>query len=461
MAEETRVAVIGAGVTGLCVAHYASRAFGADSVVVLEAAGRAGGQTRTDAADGFVCDWGPNGFLDRQPLTLQWIGDLGLSDALLQCDASAARRFIVKDERILEIVPPPRFFLSPLLSIKGRLRLCCEPLIKAKRDDAPETIWDFAARRIGPEAADMMVTPMVSGVFGGDAKRASLAHCFPRMAGMEKEYGGLVRALIAKKREDPEASPMGPRGVLTSFKQGIGFVADEAAEQLGARIRCGARVKSVTRNGAGYRVALEQGDAVDAQAVVVACPAHAAAPLMAGLDEAAGKALAAIPYADLAVVCAGYRRERVGHDLHGFGFLVPRNQGKRLLGCLWTSSIFAGRAPEGHVHLRMMFGGATDPEAVRLSDNELLACVEREVHPLLRIDGGAPDFVRIYRHAPGIPQYLLDHGAHLEALTAAEKNHPGLVFAGNAYRGVALNDCVVSAQRALCMLQSECGGCGR
>jgi len=454
MVEETRVAVLGGGVTGLCAAHYLAKAFGRGNVLLLEASDYIGGQTRSDNIDGFSCDWGPNGFLDREPLTLKWIEDLGSAHELLRCNESAAHRFIFKDGRLHEVVGPPRFLFAPLLSPMGRLRLCCEPLIKAKRDDAPESVWDFAARRIGREAADLMVTPMVSGVFGGDAKQLSLEHCFPRMADMERRYGGLVKALIAIKKVDKSASPLGPRGTLTTFHRGIGFLPDAAVRPLSDRIRTQTPVTGLFRTDGAYRIQTSAGLTVSAAAVVVALPAHAAAAVAAGLDADCSVALRAIAYADIAVLCTGYRRENVGHDLNGFGFLVPRNQGLRVLGCLWSSSIFPGRAPEGWVQLRTMYGGYTDPDAIRLSDNELIAHLRHEVHPLLQI-GGEPEFVRVYRHRPGIPQYLLGHGERLRAIAAAEQRFPGLAFAGNAYRGVGLNDCVVSALRAVDALQKK------
>ena len=452
--EEVHTAVVGAGVTGLCAAHYAAEKTGPDGVLVLEASDYLGGQTRTDRVDGFSCDWGPNGFLDREPRTLEWVKVLGIEDQLLRCDESAARRFVLKDERLHEVIGPPKFLLTPLLSLRGRARLCCEPLVPAKRDRTPESIWAFAARRIGREAADTMVIPMVSGVFGGDAKQLSLEHCFPRMAAMEREYGGLVRALMAIRKKDKTASPTGPRGTLTSFEGGIGFLAETAARCLGDRCRTNTRVTRISPSNGGYRLDTEPGGAVHAKCVIVALPAHAAAGVVAEMDGEASSALAAIDYADIAVVCVGYPREKVRHDLHGFGFLVPRNQGKRVLGCLWTSSIFPRRAPKGWVHLRAMYGGYTDSEAVRLSDNELLDALGREIHPLLGIDG-PPEFVSIYRHCPGIPQYLLGHQARLDVVDAAEERHPGLVFAGNAYKGVGLNDCVLSAHRAIDQLKER------
>lgn len=448
MKYETKVAVLGGGVTGLCAAHYLGETLGRTNVLLAEASDYLGGTTRTDEMDGFLLDWGPNGFLNRERLTLKWVEDLGLSPDLVTANEKAARRFILKDGALHEVLGPPKFLISPLLSVPGRLRILCEPFVSAKQDDSPETIWAFAARRIGREAADTLVSCMVSGVFGGDARQLSLQHCFPRMAAMEREYGSLFKALLAKRRENESASAMGPSGVLTSFKKGVGFLPREAGAALGARAITNAKAVSILRNGGHYHIETESGDDIEAEAVVVALPAYAAAGLLGRVDDALARSLASVAYADLAVVCTAYDRDSVGHDLNGFGFLIPRTETRRALGCLWTSSIFPNQAPEKVVLLRTMLGGYTDPDAVRLSDAELLDVVRREIHPLLSIASG-PRMTRIYRHYRGIPQYLLHHGDVLNAVDEAEQRNKGLFFAGNAYRGVGLNDCVVSAIRAV------------
>ncbi len=454
MREEVKTVIIGGGVTGLCATYYAAENFGRESVLLLEASDYVGGQTRTERADGFHCDWGPNGFLDKEPLTLDWVESMGISDSKVKCNEAAARRFIMKDDRLLEVSGPPKFFLSPLLSVRGRLRVCCEPLIKAKRNGEPESVWSFGARRIGREAADMMVSPMVSGIFGGDAKSLSLEHCFPRMAQMEAEYGGLFKAMIAKRSKGDKVSAAGPSGTLTSFDGGIGVVAETAAKLLRDRTRNNTKALSISkRDSGGYTVKTDGDLTVDAESVILAVPAYAGAVMTSGLDSELSSTLDSIEYANMVVVCTAYRKEKVSHSLDGFGFLVPRNQGKRLLGCLWTSSLFPKHTPKDHVLIRSMFGGYTDQSAIEVNDTEILEQVAKEVHPLLGIDG-QPDFVRIFRWPRGIPQYLLNHGEVLASIEAAEKRHKGLALAGNAYRGVSLNDCVVSARRAVDLIAS-------
>jgi oxygen-dependent protoporphyrinogen oxidase len=305
-----------------------------------------------------------------------------------------------------------------------------------------------------------MVSAMVTGIYGGDAKELSLEHCFPRMAAMEARYGSLFKALQAKKKQDPGASPMGPRGALTSFPEGIGRLPQHAADRLGAAIQYERRAQRIRREDGGFVIEAEGGETVRAEAVVIAAPAYAAGPMVSALDEACSRALSDIPYAGLAVLCTGYRRDQVEHRLDGFGFLVPRIEGLRALGCLWTSSIFPSQAPEDGVLLRTMFGGATDPAAVELSQDELLALLKQEVHPLLGISG-EPELVRTFHQPRGIPQYVIGHGERLAAIEAAEEALPGLVFAGNAYRGIGLNECVVSALRAVKRVRERLSGGSR
>lgn len=444
---EYAVIVIGGGITGLCAASRLAQRIGNENVLVLEQDMRPGGTAKTDVIDGLVCEWGPNGFLDREPLMLDWVDELGLTPRLIRAQQSAARRFIVRNGVLHEIKPPPAFFFSKILSLRGKLRLLKEPWVPPKQGDDFESIYDFAARRIGQEAAEYLITPMVSGIFGGDAHQLSLTDCFPRMAQMEREYGGLVRALLAMRKKKSTGGPMGPTGTLTSFPLGVGELVDTAAKRLGASLCGGQSVKSIVREGAAFTVTTSSGMRFTARVVIIATPAYAAAELLDGISPHS-HALHGIPYAPVAVVCTAYPKEALRTPLEGFGFLMPRAEGKRVLGCLWTHSIFPDHAPRGMVLLRTMYGGGTDPEAVALSDSELLNLVKTEVHPLVGLEK-EPVFVRIFRHRRGIPQYTRGHKERVAQVRAIESENPGLYIAGNAYCGVGMNDCVVSAERAV------------
>jgi oxygen-dependent protoporphyrinogen oxidase len=297
---------------------------------------------------------------------------------------------------------------------------------------------------------------MVSGIFAGDPETMSLQSCFPRIAELEREYGGLVRAMIMlakqKKRERAEGKAVsgaaGPGGVLTSFREGIQFLTDALAASLGEIVRTGCHVVAVEKSGSGlYRVRCEDGSAREADAVIIASPAFAAAGMLDSLDPAMTSLLCQIPYASMTVVCFGYERERIPHPLDGFGYLIPRKEGRSILGTLWDSSMFENRAPQGKVLLRSMMGGACFPEYVTLSDEEVRSRVMADLKDILGVTA-EPSFVRIFRHEQAIPQYTVGHAARLAALEGCLSHHPGLILTGNSYRGIGLNDCVAAARRA-------------
>jgi len=441
-----RVAVVGAGIAGLAVAHAVRRRAPEAEVTVLEAASRPGGNIRSERVEGYLCEWGPNGFLDSVPETLAFVRDLGLAERVHRSDDRARRRFIFRSGRLHALPGGPVGFLrSGLLSWPGKLRIAGEPFA-ASRPAGDETIHAFAARRIGREAADVLVGSMVSGVFAGDARALSLRACFPKMWQMETDHGGLFRALLAKVREkrvrrgDAVGSPL---GTLTSLRDGTEELVRAAAGALGPSLRLGSGATRLRRAGSRWRVEAE-GGGLEADAVVLAGPPSVSARLVGGVDDALAAELLGIPGAGLAVVALGYDQRRLPGPLDGFGFLVPRGEGPRILGVLWDSSIYPGRAPAGRALLRVMIGGALDPEAVRLEDAELLGVVRRDLQATMRLSAD-PEFVRVFRHPLGIPQYVAGHLDRLARIGDRMSRLPGLHLAGNGYRGVAINSCVAEA----------------
>jgi protoporphyrinogen/coproporphyrinogen III oxidase len=441
-----KVIIIGAGISGLCCTHRLSGKLDSENVLCLEAGSRAGGYIQSENIDGYICDEGPNGFLNKEPRMLEWIEDLGLSDELIQANEAAAKRFLLIKNRLVEIKPPPAFLLSPALSILGRMRLVFEPLVPQKKDDVPESIWDFAARRIGPEAADNLVSAMVLGVYGGDAKKLSLSHCFPRMAQMEREHGSLIKAMVAgKKSGTAKGGPAWPGGVLTTLKTGIGRLTERAYEVVSDSVLLNTRVSSVSKCDDGqFTVSTDSDVTYTCDTLICALPAHASANLFGELAPRLPDAIANVRNEPITVLCTGHKRSDVPHSMDGFGFLVPPNQNKSVLGCIWTSSVFENFAPEDRVYLRVMIGGALHPEYVEEPDDVLLSYVKADVFPHLGIETD-PDFIKIYRHPQGIPQYSLQHAQTLSALAHAESDNPGLHFTGNSYHGISMNDCVKHA----------------
>jgi len=420
----------------------------AADITLFEAGERVGGKVWTETSpEGYLCEGGVNGFLDKIPRTLELCREAGVTP--LPADASAKKRYVYSRGELHKLPEkPPEFLKSRLLSVRGRLRVLLET-IAGGTDNDDETLAQFATRRLGREAYERLIDPMASGVFAGDADRLSLKSCFPRINEIENEYGSLIRGLIklqAKaKREGRKNTPgPGPGGTLTSFMEGMGALTDSLAAQLGPRIRLAKAVRGIDREGGRYRLQLDDDSEHESEVLILASPAYAQAQLLQTLDPGLATLLADIPYPALSVCCFGYRKARVGQVLDGFGFLVPSKERRAILGTIVDSNVFAGRAPEGCVLLRSMVGGARSPELALLPDGPLLDRVQSDLRDILGI-GVEPDFIRIFRHEKAIPQYLVGHAARLRAIEEKLQRHPGLVLTGNAFRGVSLNDCVVNA----------------
>lgn len=455
-----KVIVVGGGISGLATAFLlrrkATEAGMELDVTLLEKEERVGGKIWSIKEEGFLCEWGPNGFLDSKPQTLDLCRDLGASERLLRSNDNARKRFIYTGGALNRLPENgPMFLQSRLISWPGKLRLALEPFIPKRTDGADETLASFGRRRLGEEALQKLIAPMVSGIFAGNPETMSLRSCFPRIAELEDEYGSLVRAMIklAKKKKQETAqgkavsSAAGPGGVLTSFRGGIQELTDILAEQLGAdSIVTGQTVTALSRGGsAPWRLRTGSVD-IDADAVILASPAHATAGIVADLDAAMARVLTEIPYASMTVACFGYERERIACDLNGFGYLIPKEEGMNTLGTLWDSSIFENRAPEGKVLLRSMMGGACFPEYINLTDTEVMQRVKADLRATMGITA-EPSFVRIFRHPQAIPQYTVGHAKRLAALQERTANLPGLFLTGNSYRGIGLNDCAAAASR--------------
>lgn len=451
------VAVVGAGISGLTLAWYAHRR--RLDVVVLEATRRAGGKLQTEWIDGYCCEWGPQGFLDNGKETLALARELDLEGELVRADPASEDRFILRDGRLRRLpLNPVAFLRSDILSLSGRFRVLLEPLQSGPRV-GDESVFDFARRRIGREAAEVLVDALVTGVFAGDPRQLSLPATFPRLREMELTYGSLFRAMLALRRERGRQSPpgarratggpTGPGGTLTTLRRGMQQLTDALAEALGDRLRLNTPVTRVRRHHSNqFVVHLRGGGTVRARQVAVATPPRAAAVLLEGLIEpAAEAALRNIPSIPLAVVMTGYARAApFRQPIRGFGFLVPGRERRRILGTIYCSSTFPVQAPPGSTLLRTLVGGARAPQLADLPDPQLLALVRKELRAVL---GGEeePDLVRIVRHTEAIPQYTLGHTSRVAAVQRSVGAVAGLHLLGNAYGGVAVNACVAEATR--------------
>jgi len=442
---ETEVLIVGGGIAGLALAdRLVGRGI---DVQVFERRERPGGNIRSELRDGFRVEWGPNGFLDNEPAMLRLVESLGLGDRVRRASELAEVRWIVRD-RALRRLPskPPQFLVSDLLSLRGRLRVLLEWAQPTRRSDEDESVHDFARRRIGAEAADVLVDAMVTGVYAGDSRRLSLGAAFPRMQAMEREHGGLFRAMRARRKAGSKGSPMGPGGTLTSFVDGAETLIQALAAKLGDRLHCGHEVTALVDDEGRFRVLTASGPEVVTRRLVLASPSWTAAPLLESIDHRLAGEVAAIGSAPVVVVALAFAEADVADVERGFGFLVPGRESMPILGTLFDSWIFPERAPAGSVLWRTMIGGIRNPAVIGQTDEALIDQTRATLRDLLRLTA-APSAAHVLRNPRGIPQYAVGHPQRLARIDRLLADHPGLRLAGNSYRGIAMNACVKEAEQ--------------
>lgn len=441
------VAIIGGGISGLSTAYFLKQQslkqqHSDYTLQVFEKEGSVGGNIRVTIKDGFTFDWSANGFLTNVTDTLELARSLGLEGELLPASENAKYRYLFKNNALKPFpTSPPAFLKTELLSPFAKLRAASE-YFRGKTIDKEETVYDFIKRHFGREVADTFAEPAVVGITSGNAKELSVDALFPRFRKLEQEHGSLIKGLIALQKKSK-----GSRGRLTSFKQGGTQKLTDALESvLSPNIRKGVKVVRLTKLEEGYAIVLNSGETFQADVVVLATPAFVSAKLLEPISPEASQLLSSIPYADVAVFGLGYNRIDVPNELKGFGFLTARGENVRALGVLWSSAIFPDQAPEGHVMLRVICGGAVDPEFVKLSGEEMLETVQRDLRVTMGI-AAKPVFLEQVIWKQGIPQYHLGHAQKVQSIMESLKQHEGVYLTGNAYYGVGVNDCVREAKQ--------------
>ncbi|MEW5902415.1 MAG: protoporphyrinogen oxidase, partial [Acidobacteriota bacterium] len=407
---------------------------------------------KTRSEEGWLIESGPNSALETTPLIGEIVGKLGLSSSFLYADENSSKRYVVRNGTLKQVPTGPLSFLkTDLWSARGKLRLLGEPFIG--RGAGEESVAQFVARRLGKELLDYGINPFVAGVYAGDPSLLSVRHAFPKLHALEAKYGGLIKGMIRSRRERKARKEVAKdRARLFSFLDGMQTLPARLSEELGGRIVCGAAAESVipvkTARGPLYTVAFSAGgrrDRAEARAVVLSSPAEAAALVIERIDPGTAAALRSISYPPVAEVFLGYDGGQVERGLDGFGFLVPEAERRKILGTIWSSSLFPKRAPAGKVALTTFMGGARQPGLTELGDEELVGIASGELSRLMEIKG-EPVFSRVIKWKKAIPQYNLGYGKILEKISRFEDNYRGTFISSNYRGGIAVGDCFINSE---------------
>ncbi len=441
-----KVVIIGAGISGLTAAWWLNKA-GAD-VTVLERNSAAGGTIRSIREDGWLIETGPNSALETTPLFNEMFEGLGIISERLYADDRSNKRYILRDGKLHALPMSPGAFLgSSLWTIGGKLRLLKEPFVG--RSGKEETIAEFVERRLGREFLDYAINPFVAGVYAGNPEQLSVQAAFPKLYALEQKYGGLIKGMIKGAKERKQRSEKAKdRAKMFSFKDGMATFPEAIAAQLGERVQLGCEVEAVSA-GDRYNISYSKSGKhyeCNADAVIFAAPAFATSRMVHSFSQSLSSMLDGIFYPPVTEVFLGFRSNQINRPLDGFGFLIPAVEKRKILGTLWSSSLFPQRAPEGHVALTTFVGGSRQPELCGLSDDEMIRMVTGELQSIMSVSGD-PVFSKIIRWQKAIPQYNLGHDRIVKEIEKCEKENPGLFFCSNFTGGIAVGDCVMSGKK--------------
>jgi protoporphyrinogen/coproporphyrinogen III oxidase len=456
-----RIVIIGGGIAGLAAAHRAVELNPACSVTLFEAGNRVGGVLSTEHRDGFQVERSADNFITTIPWGISLCKRLGLEDQLIQTNPAYRRTFVVRRGRLHRLpdgflmMAPTQLWplaVTPILGPMGKLRSAIEYFIPPRKSDEDESMAAFVRRRLGRQAFERLVEPLVSAVYAADLEQLSLMATLPRFREMEREHGSLIRAMRRQMKSKPKgASESGARySMFVTLREGLSSMVDAIAARLPPGcVRLNSPVKRIVHEGNVWKTTCHPAAPKDEEfdALVLATPSPITAKLLEPIDAQLAAELAAIKHSGTAIVSLGYDDRQIGHPLDGMGAVVPAIEHSSILAVSFSSRKYAHRAPEGKSLLRVFVGGARHPELAEMPDGELLPLVRSETEKLLRIHG-EPVFVDI-AHWPGtMPQYHVGHKERVARIRSHLAVLPNLELAGNAYSGVGIPDCIHSGELA-------------
>lgn len=466
------IAVIGGGVTGLSVAYRLLSSPKRDglSVTLIEAKPRLGGNIVTERRDGFVIDGGPDSFVAAKPQATALCKELGLGDRLITTIEKNRRVYILRHDKLhslpegIVLTIPTRFMplaTSPIFSWSAKARMALDFVLPRRanpKDD--ESIGSFVRRRLGREALEVLADPLLGGIYAGDVDKLGIRSTFPQLAELEDKHGSLIRGALSQRRKTAPGTP--PPSPFQSLEGGMGELIDALEAKiraLGGNIIVGAPINSLappTERSAGrwtvrYSQANRSEETLAVDGIVMTTQSHVAASVCERFDAELGEMLRGIPYLSTATVALAYPRSAVAHPLDAVGVIIPRDERRRILAATFISSKWRSRAPEDMVLMRVFVGGHRDPSRLSSSDEELAAVGREELERLLNLRA-EPLFTRVFRYEQANAQPIVGHADHVRRIRQRAERHPGLWFAGAAYEGVGIPDCVRQANDAAALV---------
>ncbi len=461
-----RMLIIGGGISGLSAAYYTQKKTSDANITLFEAGSRWGGKITTDRVSTdeglFVVEGGPDTFLATKPYATQLCQELGLAERLHGTNPARRNTYVLHEGRLLPLpdglammIPSDiaSMLRSGLLHWPAKLRMGLDFLLPARSVDGDESLGAFVSRRLGRAAYENLIEPLMSGIYAGDGDQLSLKSTFPYLRDLELKYGSLARGALEMRKQASarQASLQGSRSAFLTPTTGLAEIVETLVAHLehkGVDLRLNTPVAGITHQGALYQVELKTGATLEADSVILATPAPVSGALLAALDPSLASVLESIPYASTATVSLAYRRSDLPHALDGYGYVIPRREGRRALACTWTSTKFLHRAPEDYALIRVFVGRAGQEHEIPHDESVLLELAREELRLTLGIRA-EPIFSRVFVWENAMPQYNLGHPEKLARIDAALAKHPGLALAGNGYRGIGIPDCIHSGELAV------------
>jgi len=461
-----KLTIIGGGIAGLSAAYYATKKLPNAEITLIEADSRWGGKISTERVnfDGgrFIVEGGPDTFLASKPWGVALCKELGLGERLHGTNPNYKSTYVLNRNRLLPLpeglammIPSdiPSILRSRLISWGGKIRMGLDFLQPAKAVSGDESLGAFISRRLGREAYENLIEPLMSGIYAGDGDQLSLASTFPYLRDLETKYGSLARGAIETRKKMPAAP--GSRSAFLTPTTGLAEIVEALVARLESHhvnLRLNTRVTAVTRNveRGTWNVTLDTetlgAETLETDGLILATPAPVSGRLLASFDPELASTLQSIPYASTATVSLSYRQSDLVHPLDGYGYVIPRREGRKALACTWTSTKFPHRAPEGYALLRVFVGRAG--QDIPWNENDLLELAKEEMKLTMNI-AAEPIFSRVFLWESAMPQYNLGHPEKLAQIESALEKYPTLALAGNGYRGIGIPDCIRSGELAV------------